>query len=164
MAANHISLVVVRKATIATLSNSTWGSSSSSTPTSSNTTASTQSTPIPTFALSIIMSLLLLVLGIWKRHMFRSRRAKVPNLPLYTASPNIFIRRSTDPLPQSQDPRIRTTLPHGHEFAMTDIDFSQTQKGYKGTGRFGLKAIKTMQKGFDVVNNVAQDIHMLGGL
>jgi len=47
---------------------------------------------------------------------------------------------------------------------MADIEISKTQKEYKGTRKFGIQAVKTMQKGFDVVNDVAQDIHMLGGL
>ena len=85
-------------------------------------------------------------------------------LPLHTVSPNTIVRRSTDPLPRNQDPRITTTLPRNHEFAMADIEISKTQKEYKGTRKFGIQAVKTMQKGFDVVNDVAQDIHMLGGL
>jgi hypothetical protein len=99
-----------------------------------------------------------------------------PILPLYSipesqvfsrresTPPMAIMRRFTDPYLHSQDPRIRTTVPQGHEFISPEVGFGETQTAHKVIGRCTQRAIRTVQDTIDIVQDVGQDIGILGGL
>jgi hypothetical protein len=99
-----------------------------------------------------------------------------PILPVYSipesrmishrerAPPIAPTRRFTEPCLHSQDPRIRTTVPQGHEFISLDVGLGETQRAHRDIGQFVQRAVRTVQDTIDVIQDVGQDIGILGSL
>jgi hypothetical protein len=79
-----------------------------------------------------------------------------------STSPIAPMRRFTDPCLHSQDPRIRTTVPQGHEFISPDIELRRVQKAHRGIRLHTHQAARIVQDIIDVVQDVDQDIGTLG--